>query len=219
MIYSWLSSQYDPREFGLDRSVVCLGPVIIKGDPRRVTIAPGVVLGHPAKQVLVDHLNSIRGSHTYGYLNDRRPVVISEGCVIGPFSVVYEGASIAENVFIEGRSIVRSNGIIGCNTTVYFGAYIGDDVRIGEHCKIAGFLCNRSVVGDRSAVLGKLVHKYARPCIQAKEASPIIGTDVLVGINAIVIGDVTVSDHARVGAGAIVLKDVQTSITVTGVYR
>lgn len=46
---------------------------------------------------------------------------------------------------------------------------------------------------------------------------PTLGDGVLVGANAVVLGDITIGDHAKVGAGAVVVEDVPTNVTVTGV--
>jgi serine O-acetyltransferase len=46
---------------------------------------------------------------------------------------------------------------------------------------------------------------------------PSLGNDVLVGANATILGDIYVGDGARVGAGAVVLADVEPHTTVVGV--
>ena len=46
---------------------------------------------------------------------------------------------------------------------------------------------------------------------------PTLGNGVLVGANAVVLGDISVGDHAKVGAGAVVLEDVPHDVTVVGV--
>ncbi len=46
---------------------------------------------------------------------------------------------------------------------------------------------------------------------------PTLGNDVMVGVGAKVLGAVTIGDHARVGAGAVVLSDVPPHATAVGV--
>ena len=46
---------------------------------------------------------------------------------------------------------------------------------------------------------------------------PVIGSDVLIGAGAKVIGGVTVGDHARIGANAVVLQDVPAYALAVGV--
>ena len=46
---------------------------------------------------------------------------------------------------------------------------------------------------------------------------PTIGSNVILGAGAKVLGAVTVHDHARVGSNAVVVKDVESYTTVVGV--
>ena len=46
---------------------------------------------------------------------------------------------------------------------------------------------------------------------------PTLGSNVLVGANAVILGDINVGDGAKVGAGAVVVKDVPAHVTVVGV--
>ena len=45
---------------------------------------------------------------------------------------------------------------------------------------------------------------------------PVIGKNVLIGANALVLGKITVGDNAKIGAGAVVLHDVPANCTVVG---
>jgi len=45
---------------------------------------------------------------------------------------------------------------------------------------------------------------------------PIIGDNVIVGANAVIIGDITVGDNVIIGAGAIVVKDVPSNVVIAG---
>jgi serine O-acetyltransferase len=47
--------------------------------------------------------------------------------------------------------------------------------------------------------------------------TPVIGSNVLVGAGAKVIGAITVGDGARIGANAVVVKDVDANTTVVGI--
>ncbi len=48
------------------------------------------------------------------------------------------------------------------------------------------------------------------------DRGPLLGNDVLVGANALVLGPVRVGDGARIGAGAVVVRDVPSGATVAG---
>ena len=46
---------------------------------------------------------------------------------------------------------------------------------------------------------------------------PTLGNDVIVGVGAKILGDVTIGDHARIGGGAVVLRDVPANTTAVGI--
>lgn len=100
------------------------------------------------------------------------------------------GADIHPAVTI-GRRFTIDHGI---------GIVIGSTAVIGDDCLI--------YQGVTLGMDGKNMHGKRHPTL---------GNDVMVGANAVVLGDVTVGNHARVGAGAVVVEDVPQSVTVVGV--
>ena len=48
---------------------------------------------------------------------------------------------------------------------------------------------------------------------------PTIKNNVLLGTGAIVLGNITVGRNAKIGANAVVLKDVSPNTTVVGIYK
>lgn len=219
MTYSWLTTKYKGALNEKFLEIFCMGPVTITGDSTKINIAPGSVLGHPSKELLQELTNMLDENDREKLIARRLPVVLSEGNIIGPYTVLYEGVELRRNVFLEGRCIIRRCSSLGEDTTVYFGAYIGENVSIGNNCKIGGFVCNNAKVENGSAILGSLIHEYPKPGIKEKEPSPIIRENVLIGMNSLVIGGVQIGANARISAGAIVLKDVPESELVIGVYK
>ncbi len=215
MIYDLLKDKYEK----IFPEVLTLGPIKTKGKRSTINVAPGATLGHPSKDFMQLFTGIQDKEEQENLLRSRSPVLISEEAIIGPYSILYEGVRIEENVFLEGRCIIRCHSSIGNGSRIYFGAYIGKNVRINNNCKIGGFICNRALVGNGSAILGSLIHEYSCPNLKKEEPSPKIGTNVLIGMNALIIGDVKVGDNAKVSAGATVLKDVPPSHLVIGVWK
>jgi serine O-acetyltransferase len=52
---------------------------------------------------------------------------------------------------------------------------------------------------------------------QKGKRHPTVGNGVMVGVGAKVLGSVTIGDHANIGAGAVVLRDVPSNATAVGV--
>ena len=49
------------------------------------------------------------------------------------------------------------------------------------------------------------------------KGAPVIGDDVYVGVGAKILGNITIGNHARVGANSVVIRDVEDGNTVAGV--
>lgn len=75
-----------------------------------------------------------------------------------------------------------------------------------------GVVINSSVKGGRRVFIEHQVTIGAE-----KNESPIIGDNVFIGAGAKIVGPVTIGNHARVGANAVVLKDVPDYATVGGI--
>lgn len=76
--------------------------------------------------------------------------------------------------------------------------FIGEAVTIGDGCTI-----------HPGAVIGSAGRGSRRGC-------PTLGECVFVGVNAIIIGQVTIGDHSAIGAGAVVTKDVKAGSVMVG---
>ncbi|MDZ7830275.1 MAG: hypothetical protein U5L07_00830 [Desulfobacterales bacterium] len=218
MIYEYLKNKYKSELQPFFEGTVCLGPVKVVGKPDKIGIAPGSILCHPSKSLLTQLLlaNDLEREEI---LSARKPIEISNGSIIGPYSVIYEGVKISKNVYIEGRCIIRNNSTIRENTSIYFGAYIGENVTVGCRSKIGGFVCNDAIIGNNCAVLGNLVHCYPQPGLKCREPAPLLKDNVLVSMNANIIGGIVLGDNCRISAGTTVLKDVSDNNLVNGLHK
>jgi serine O-acetyltransferase len=52
--------------------------------------------------------------------------------------------------------------------------------------------------------------------LEKKKRHPTIGHDVVIGAGAIILGAINIGEHARIGAGSVVLKDVPANRTMFG---
>ena len=79
------------------------------------------------------------------------------------------------------------------------GVVIGETARIGDGCHL-----------HQGVTLGGTSTRRVK-------RHPTLGDDVLVGAGAALIGAITVGDHARIGAGSVVVTNVPAYATVVGV--
>jgi serine O-acetyltransferase len=89
-----------------------------------------------------------------------------------------------------GRRVVIDHGM---------GIVIGETASVGDDC----LLYKGVVLGGTS--------------LERKVRHPQIGNNVVVGSNACILGAIRVGDHARVGSGSVVVRDVPSDATVVGV--
>lgn len=172
------------------------------------------VLGYP-KEARLRAEQQKPGSALIG-----KPVAVGPNCLIANHVVVHEGVQIGADCVIEDRVRIGYNSTIGERTRIVYGAYVCDRVTIGADACVAGFVCDGTTIGDRSTVMGELVHEYTHPhegWWEVDEAPPVIEADSVVGYGARVVGGVRIGPRSYVAAGAVVTKDVPPEHVVTGV--
>ena len=103
-----------------------------------------------------------------------------------------------DGIWCPGPSIVIGDNVFigrGCEFNIKKSIHVGNDSLIGSGTKF--------IDHDHGIQLGQLMRKQSGP-----EAAIVIGADVWIGGNVIVLKGVTIGDGAIVGAGAVVTKPV-----------
>lgn len=179
---------------------------------RAVIVGEQCVLGYPKESRL---RQAQQGNRDPG-----APVAIGDNSLLFNQVIVHEGTSIGADCVIEDQTRLGYGCAVGDRTRIVHGAYICDRVEIGSDAYVAGFVCDATIIGDRSTVMGDLVHEYTRPDLGwwgTDEAPPIIEPDTVVGFGAHVVGGVRLGPRCYVAAGAVVTKDVPADHIVTGI--
>ncbi len=87
-----------------------------------------------------------------------------------------------------------------------YGVDIPSATKLGKGFHIAHM---GGIVINHETVIGDYVSIRTGVCIGAKDGkAPVIGNNVDIGVNATIIGGITIGDGAKIGAGAIVVDDV-----------
>lgn len=74
-----------------------------------------------------------------------------------------------------------------------------------------------AVIGDDCMLYQGVTLGMKATSFSDEKRHPTLGDGVLVGANAVILGTVNVGNRARVGAGAVVVEDVPSDVTVVGV--
>jgi acetyltransferase-like isoleucine patch superfamily enzyme len=108
------------------------------------------------------------------------------------------------------NTYLRLTGVsIGKDTFISLGAKLDTcrgKIIIGDRCEIT----HGSVIVSHDAALKRINRK------SASVGTVRIGNNVFIGVNAVVLRDVTIGDNSVVGAGSVVTKDVPENVVVAG---
>lgn len=104
---------------------------------------------------------------------------------------IFTGVEIHPNAKI-GKNLYIDHGV---------GTVIGETSEIGDNCIIY-----------HNVTLGAVTFNKTK-------RHPTICNNVLIGTGAIILGNIVIGDNSKIGAGAIILKDVECNKTVVGIYK
>ena len=137
--------------------------------------------------------------------------VVDDGCKIGEGtkiwhfshimaeSVIGEKCNIGQNVVVSPRVILGNNVKVQNNVSIYTGVICEEDVFLGPSMVFTNIKNPRSAVIRRDQYVETLVRKGAS-----------------IGANSTIICGITIGEYAFIGAGAVVVKDVDTYALVLG---
>lgn len=138
---------------------------------------------------------------------DRDECRVDDGACIGAFCAVSMGADLGKRVSLDPYCRVDDSRV-GDRTRLLYGARIHSEAKVGSDSFIAGNVPDRTVIGDRVKHFGRLVHiPRGVDWDSDEDPSPVIGSGVFIGADALVVGGVKIEDDSTIGAGATIIGD------------
>src|ERR1700728_3618917 len=150
-------------------------------------VGHGCLLGMPKERSLLDRSVSLAKAD------------IGSGVLLQNYVIIGEGSWIGNDSVVEDRCRIGYGCHVGIGTRIMYGAYICDRVMIGDRARVAGFVCDGSIIEEGASSFGNLVHVYAHPDDDwwgPDEPAPIVGSGAVIGFGALVIGGI------RIGGGS-----------------
>jgi len=132
-------------------------------------------------------------------------IEIGDGVVIGRQQTWVVGLKVYE----RPRLVIGDNTQINYRTTIS----VAQEVRIGSNCLLAGGL---SIFDNNSHPTDHLARRGNGPMTPADVAPVVIGNDVWIGTDCIILKGVHIGDGAIVAAGSVVVHDVAPYTIVGG---
>lgn len=135
--------------------------------------------------------------------------VIGSGSTLQTGTIIYEGCELGESVVTEDFVRIGWNSRIGSNCMISYRGLIYINVSIGENTKVAGFVCDNTVIEDDCFFFGMTSHEFP-PAVEDPDnlPAPTIETGSIVGFGAQLIGGIRIGTNSYIGANAVVTKDV-----------
>lgn len=150
------------------------------------------------------------------YLQAVETIHIGKNCFIAPEAKLFAEPGrpiiIGDNSYIAGDAVIHGPVTLGQNVSINHhvtmdggskGIYIGDNVRIAAYCQLYAF--NHGMAADRLI------------CEQPTNSRGIhIKHDVWLGANVGVVDGVTIGEHAVVGMGSQVTRNIDPFMIIAG---
>ena len=141
---------------------------------------------------------------------------------IHPTAVIDGAPAIGDDTKIWHFAHISAGATIGARCAIGHACYIGE-VAIGDGCRIqnfvslyAGVTLEADVFLGPSCVFTNVTHPRAHVSRKDEFAPTRVRRGATIGANATIVCGVTIGEHAMIGAGAVVTRDVPAYALVVG---
>lgn len=193
---------------------IVLGPSTIGA---KTLLGMHVVVGYPIRK----KIQAFRFSRSFTIEKFDRAsdgARIGRNCILRSGTIVYEAATLGDNVETGHNALIREGSTIGDRTRIGSGSQLDGAVRVGRDVAIQSniYLPHLTVVED-DVFLGPNVVVTNDPYPPSKRRVGVtIEKGAAIGANACIVVPARVGTGSIVGAGAVVTTDVPPNMVVIG---
>jgi acetyltransferase-like isoleucine patch superfamily enzyme len=203
-------------------------PADMLGQARPITLRAGAAIGAGAvihggtvvaERARVEE-HAVVGKPEVGYAVGRlypgtgATTVIGAGAVVRAGATVYAAVQLAVNVVVGHHTLLRTAVQVGADTqlghflSVERQVRIGRDVRCspGSHITSSTVLADRVFLGAGVRTINDRTLTWRDP--RHKLVAPRFATGAKIGTGCVVLSGITVGEHALVGAGSVITRDI-----------
>jgi acetyltransferase-like isoleucine patch superfamily enzyme len=213
-------------------------PADALGTLRPVTVRSGATIGPFAlvhggtmidEQAHVEE-HTVVGSPELGYAVGRiypgagGDTTIGAGAVVRAGAILYADVQLGVNVLVGHHTLLRTGVQVGTGTqlghhlTVERASRIGREVRCspGSHITSSTMLADRVFLGAGVRTINDKTLTWHDPHHEPILAAPRFETGAKVGSGSVVLAGVTIGEHALIGAGSVVTRDIPAGVLAYG---
>lgn len=153
-------------------------------------------------------------------LNQKRNVLMSEGYQVSMLRTLLSDGTSANVLYRTTCFLMRYSLSPIAILTIWLnrvinGCVIGAKARFGDGLVLmhpVGVVVNSKVTGGENITIesGVVIG-------DEKGKAPVLGSNIFIGAGAKIIGGITIGDNVKIGANAVVVKDVPSNVTVVGI--
>ena len=210
---------------------VTVGENCILGDGvtlhENVVLYPGTVLGAGTEifdNAVIGRPPRSAGNLVHKLCENLPPARIGEGCVIGACAVLYAGCVLGDHVLVGDGAKIREGASLDNGALVAMNCTLNHDVSIGEGSKVMDLThLTANTILEPGVFIGVIVSSSNDNAMRLKGQE--VGTanvirirgGAKIGSSAALLPNVEIGEHAIVGAGSVVTRDVPAHTRVMGV--
>lgn len=137
--------------------------------------------------------------------------VLDQGCKIGKGTKIWHFSHIMSN------SVIGKNCNLGQNVVVAPDVVLGDNVKVQNNVSIyTGVTCEDDVFLGPSMVFTNVINPRSAVVRKSEYQKTIVKKGATIGANATIMCGITLSEFCFIGAGAVVIQDIDPYALIVG---